>query len=131
MEEELEKTDRTTGLLCWTARTIGVIVALFWIIMIIAAAIAESSSLTFEGFFIAVMVIGNSAGVILSWTNERKGGLITLLFGISFCIFALISAGRNHLLAMLVSGGPFVLVGVLFLIVSRRTQAATESGEGE
>ena len=122
MDIENEQTDRTTGILRWTARTVGVIVALFWIIMIVAAAIAGSSSLTFEGFFIAVMVIGNTAGVILSWTEERRGGIITLLFGIAFCIFALISAGRNHLLAMLVSGGPFIVVGILFLITNSRSK---------
>jgi hypothetical protein len=122
MEKETDITDRTTATLRWTARTIGAIVALFWILITIAAGIAETSGLTLEGFVIAIMVAGTTIGVLTSWINERRGGVITLLFGIAFCTFALISSGHNHALAMLTSGGPFILVGFLFLITDSRSK---------
>lgn len=121
MENEVEKQDRATAIIRWTARTIGSIVALFWVLIAIVAGISETSGLTLEGFIIAIMVTGNTIGVITSWVNERRGGLITLLFGIAFSTFALFSAGHNHALAMLTSGGPFILVGTLLLIAHSRS----------
>ena len=110
MENDIEKKDRMTAILRWTARIIGTIVALFWVLMTIASGIAESSGLTLEGFVIAIMVAGTTIGVFIAWTNEWRGGIISLFLGIAFSTFALISAGRNHVLAMLVTGGPYVVV---------------------
>lgn len=47
---------------------------------------------------------------------------MVLIFGIGFSIFGYFSAGRNQILAALVSGGPFILSRILILLgwVSKR-----------
>jgi succinate dehydrogenase hydrophobic anchor subunit len=122
MDKETEKTDRTTGTLRWMARAIGTIVVLFWLLIAIGYAITEPPSLSLDDIVMAVLVAGTTIGVFISWTNERTGGIITLLFGIAHSTFALIASGHNHALAMLVSGGPFILVGILFLITDSRSK---------
>ena len=122
MENETEKLDRTTAVIRWTARTIGTIVVLFWVLIAIGYGITEPSNLTLDDIVMAVLVAGTTIGVLVSWVQERTGGIITLLFGIAHSIFALIASGHNHLFAMLVSGGPFILVGTLFLITEKRSR---------
>jgi hypothetical protein len=69
----------------------------------------------------AILVLGTTIGILVAWKIERIGGLITLLFGIAHSIFALFASGHNHVLAMLISGGPFIVVGILFLATSARS----------
>jgi len=61
---------------------------------------------------IAVVVIG----VIIAWFREGIGGFITLIGAVALSIFAYISAGHNKIFAMLTSGIPFLIAGILFLI---------------
>jgi len=122
MENETEKPDRTTTAIRWTARTIGTIVVIFWVLIAIGYGITEPSKLALEDMVMAVLVAGTTIGVLLSWANERTGGMITLLFGIAHSTFALIASGHNHVFAMLISGGPFILVGTLFLLAEKRSR---------
>jgi uncharacterized membrane protein YGL010W len=125
MEQRMEKqnagTDRTTAVIRWAARAIGTIVVLFWLLIAVGYGITEPSKMTLDDMIMAVLVAGTTVGVALSWINEKTGGIITLLFGLAHSAYALIEAGHNQGLAMLVSGGPFILVGMLFLLAYKRS----------
>ena len=56
-----------------------------------------------------------SMGVVIAWRREAIGGAIAVIAGVALCIFAYVTAGAREGLAMAVSGGPFLLAGVLFL----------------
>lgn len=121
MENKKEGADRTTAIIRWAARAIGTIVVLFWLLIAVGYGITEPSQMTLDDMIMVVLVAGTTLGLTLSWINEKTGGIITLLFGLAHSTYALVEAGHNQGLAMLISGGPFILVGILFLIAFRRS----------
>ena len=77
-----------------------------------------------EGIAVTILAIANILGVVLAFRRERLGGMVLVATGLAFSIFAIFSAGRNHALAAAVSGGPFIVSGVLFLLASTNPRAA-------
>ncbi len=67
-----------------------------------------------------MFALANIGSVIGALRYARIGGASLVVAGSLFSLFAIITAGRNHWLAALVSGGPFVLSGILFLVADRR-----------
>jgi hypothetical protein len=119
-----------TKILRWIARILGTLIVLFWLIVALAYGTGEPSEQGTEDIIMAILVLGTSIGILLAWKFERIGGIITLLFGIAHSIFALFASGHNHAFAMLISGGPFIVIGILFLIVStlsRKVQISQDS----
>ena len=101
----------------WPARIIGTIIASFWVLSLVASAIAEyGTPITLEGIILAVIVVVNTAGVIIAWRREKIGGIIIVAAAAVLCIFAYITAGHNKIFAMLFSGFPFLISGILFLV---------------
>ena len=49
------------------------------------------------------------------WVFIGIGGALLVLVGVAHGVFALVAAGHNQLVAVAVTGLPFVLVGLLFL----------------
>jgi hypothetical protein len=121
MNNRANRYDRTTKTLRWIARIFGTLIVLLWLIVALAYGTLEPSELGAEDIMMAILVVGTTIGVLLAWKLERIGGIITLLFGIAHSIFALFASGHNHAFAMLISGGPFIVIGILFLIVSARS----------
>jgi succinate dehydrogenase hydrophobic anchor subunit len=121
MNNQTNRYDHTTKTLRWIARISGTLIVLFWLIVAFAYGTGEPSELGAEDIMMAILVVGTTIGVLLAWKLERIGGVITLLFGIAHSIFAIFASGHNHAFAMLISGGPFIVIGILFLIVSARS----------
>ena len=59
------------------------------------------------------------AAVIYAWVDARRGGWAILAIGVAFTIFALVTAGQRHWMAVLGGGVPFLLIGLLFLMGER------------
>jgi hypothetical protein len=85
-----------------------------------------------------VLIVTSILGVLVAWFREGLGGAILLTVGVAHSTFALFAAGHNRGLAMLISGGPFLLIGVLFLAswwragrTGRRQGRAQGTGDGE
>jgi len=101
------------------ARGIGTLAAVFWPLALLASAIAETLGGALagarEGAMLAALVIVAVVGVVIAWRREAIGGAIAVIAGVALCIFAYVTAGFNQGFAMAVSGGPFLLAGVLFL----------------
>lgn len=104
----------------WAARIIGLAATLMWTFVLVASAIDEGiDGFQGEGAILAGLILIAVTGVLTAFFNEEFGGTFTLVAGIALSVFAVVSAGRNHWLAVIVSGVPFVVAGVLFLIGAR------------
>ncbi len=101
----------------WTARVIGSLAGLFWMFSVVAQTIIEfGEPVIWEGYFIGSAVVILSAGVILSWFKEKAGGILLVAASLAFMLFSYLVAGHNKIFAALVSGFPFLVAGILFLI---------------
>jgi DMSO reductase anchor subunit len=98
------------------ARVVGVLAVAMWIMIFVGGLIAENPEpLTTESYLLIALSAGAAVGVAWAFVDEKAGGLITLVVGVAFAVFALVTAGRNAWLAVLFSGGPFILAGAFFL----------------
>jgi hypothetical protein len=102
------------------ARLIASLAAVFWVFSLTASFIGEviSDSFTWspEGAILGGLMIVSVFGVLIAWRRERIGGVILVLCGLALCVFAYVTAGHNKAFAILVSGVPFFVPGVLFLL---------------
>jgi len=114
--------NRTTDrFIRWTARIIGLTASLIWLFILIASLIEEGfGAMVTEGMMLGALVGIAVIGVVVGISNEETGGAIALPAGIALAVFAAVTAGRNHWLAILVSGGPFMISGTLFMLSARR-----------
>ncbi len=98
------------------ARVIGVLAVALWIMIFVGGLLAENPEpLTTEGYLIIALSACGAVGVAWAFVNERTGGIITLIVGVAFSVFALATAGRNAWIAVAFAGGPFLAAGALFL----------------
>jgi hypothetical protein len=100
----------------WTARGISAFVTAFWLLISIAEAIGEPEPWTWQSWMMAGLITSSTLGVIVAWWKEGTGGAIVIACAIAHSTFAAIVAGHNKLLAVLISGGPYLLIGILFLV---------------
>ncbi len=61
-------------------------------------------------------------GVLIAWRRERIGGTVMVIGAIALGTFAYVTAGHNKVFAVLVSGVPFLVPGILFLASWRRSR---------
>ncbi|MBU4314042.1 MAG: hypothetical protein KJ821_04535 [Actinobacteria bacterium] len=117
MDNISNSSDRTAKRIRWAARVIGITAGAFWVISLIASSIAEfGTPVPIEGFILAGLVAINVIGIITAWWKEKIGGIIIVTAAASLCTFSYIEAGHNKILALLISGFPFLISGILFLI---------------
>ena len=114
--------ERTTKRIRRAARGIGAFVAAYCLLMVIGYGFVEREPLTGEGAIMAMLITVSVLGIFIGWRREKVGGIILVICAAAFSTFALFAAGRNHVFAMLVSGGPFLLIGVLFLLAWKRSR---------
>lgn len=108
----------------WAGRVIGLVAAGFLLAIFIGEAIAEALAGGLEpinqadmvaGILIGVLGAIALAGCILSWWRERLAAILLVLTAAGFGIHIGIYAGRNHFLAWLMMGLPYLVAGVLLL----------------
>ena len=108
------------------ARIVGVMGAVLWLVPLVAGLGTTEANQDvdddafWESVGVFVLAIANIGGVALAFFREQVGGGWLLGSGVLFSVFAIVTAGRNHWLAALVSGGPFLAAGVLFLLAAAR-----------
>lgn len=99
---------------------IGSLAGACWLLSLAASFIGEVISNTFtwniEGLMLGALVIASASGVLIAWRREGIGGAILVICGLALSVFAYFSAGHKKLFAILVSGVPFFVTGVLFLL---------------
>jgi hypothetical protein len=113
--------NRTARIIIWTARVLGSVAGTFWALSLIVGTIQEigtpiTTEVMIESIILTGLIAVILAGVIVAWWIEKTGGIIIIVAAAALCIFAYIDAGFNKIFAMLTSGFPFLISGILFLI---------------
>jgi hypothetical protein len=103
------------------ARIIGLIIvslvaALYLFIIVGSLFEGEPLSTDFESLGMAILSILTIVSAVLAWVKIRLGVWFVLTAGILFTIFALLTAGQNHLLAVMAAGGPLLISALLILL---------------
>jgi len=111
--------ERLALVMRWTARVLGTLVGGVYLFVLIVSAFDGSEPLTLEGAILGVLILVAVLGVVMVWWRERQGATILVADGLALGVFALLTAGRNRGLAVLVSGAPFIFAGLL-LLASRK-----------
>ena len=117
MKEKKEQITKKGNNIRKIARIASVIVGGYWAFALSMEAIMLKKMVwNLETTLLVTLVVILLIGVVIAWINEKIGGTVLILAGIGFSVFAYFSAGRNQILAMSVSGVPFIICGILFLI---------------
>jgi hypothetical protein len=122
MTEDKHHDDRSVKILRWLARGVGTLIASMWLFIVIMSILTESTELDTESTIMTILIFSSIFGVIVAWFRELEGGIILLVVAIAHSVFAFIVAGRNKSLAMLISGGPFFVIGSVFIATWWRSE---------
>ena len=123
----------------WAARIIGLLAAVFCLFMLIGEAVDEiltgawettSQANKIQGSLIGVLGAIALAGCIVSWWRERLAAILLVLTAVGFAIHIGLCAGRNHFLAWLMVGFPYLIASVLFFNSWRLSQKTLEEPKG-
>ena len=109
------KQHRLAGGMRLTGRVIGLVAALFLMIMLIGGAVTETEPVEAAGVLLGTIGVTALAGCILSFWRERMAGILLVLVAIGLGIHIGVYAGRNHFLVWLMLGLPYLVAGGLLL----------------
>ena len=82
------------------------------------------------GILIGVLGLIGLAGCIVSWWRGRLASLLLFLTAVGFGIHIGIYAGRNHFLAWLMVGFPYLIASVLLFVSLQFSQRTPGEPEG-
>jgi hypothetical protein len=109
----------------WIARALGAFLACFWLFILIISLVQGEVFLDRESIIMMSLIAISIAGVAIAWWNDLLGGWLLLIVGTVYSVFAYLAAGHNKGLAMLVSGAPVLITGILFLASAQRSKASS------
>lgn len=111
--------ERATKWMRWIGRGLGSLAGLFCLLIGIAEVIwphtPPSPEASQQGAMLAGLVITTVLGVLIAWWREGIGGTVVVIGAVALGTFAYVTAGHNKVWAMLITGGPFLVAGILFL----------------
>ena len=118
----LEETDlgnhRTdlTKFLRWAGRTIASIAAIWFLAMLIGAAITEGTGpITMESGTLVLFGVIAVAGGILSWWKDAISGILLFLTSVGLGIHISCYAGHSHFFAWTLIGLPYLIASILMM----------------
>jgi len=100
------------------ARILGIVASVYWSVPVLGG-IFSREPFTLEGVILFVLVLTAILGFVISWHHVKLGATVMIVSATVLSVFAYITAGRNKLFAVLVSGIPFLISGVMLLISSK------------
>ena len=115
--------NKTNKILRWAARVLGSLIAFFWFFIVIVNLITEPAlPHDPESIIMTALIFCSVIGVVIAWFYEIPGGIVLLVIAFAHSINAVITAGHNKGLAVLIAGGPFLVIGILFILSGRDSQ---------
>jgi hypothetical protein len=114
----------------WIARGTGSSVAAFWLLMGVLSGIIEPGPWSLESAIMAGLIVTSALAVLVAWWREGIGGTMVVVCAVAHSVFAYVASGHNRGLAMLISGGPFLVIGILFLASWWRSRGARTPESG-
>ena len=101
----------------WAARTLGTLLAVIWLFIMISESIMEAGEpIIWQSYVMGSAAVILIAGVVLGWFREKAGGILLVIAGLAFAIWSYFEAGHNEWFAFLISGFPYFVTGILFLV---------------
>ena len=99
-------------------RFIGLVASVFILIFIIGETASDIGNdgwrvVSADGILLGILMLAALAGCTLSWWRERLATVILLLVSIGLGIHIAFYAGRNHFLAWMMVGFPFLFTAAL------------------
>ncbi|MFC2062739.1 hypothetical protein ACFLS8_02185, partial [Chloroflexota bacterium] len=106
--------NRAAPLMRWVARIIGLLAAGFLLAMLIGSASTEflteaPGEIGVAGILLGLIGVVALAGCIVSWWRDRLAGVLLILAAIGLAAHIGVYAGRNHFLAWLMIGLPYLV----------------------
>ena len=95
---------------------VTVVAAIYGFIFVGSFFEGSTGPLNWESIGMAVLSSLAILSAVVSWFRLRIGAWMTLGVGVLFTIFALVTAGGMHLIAVMASGFPLLLGGGLMLL---------------
>lgn len=108
----------------WAARIIGLVMGVFCLVFLIGEAVSEfldegREAMEAAGILLGVLLGLALLGTVVSWWRERLASVLLAAASIGLGIHIAVYAGRNHFLAWLMVGLPYLVASILLLISSR------------
>jgi hypothetical protein len=112
-----------------TARVVGLLLAGGFLLTLIIEGIDTGlEAIELDGILLIVLTAVALAGTILSWWWEWLAGILLVLASAGLGAHIAVYAGRNHFLAWLMMGLPYLAAGGLFLASWRLMRVETKGG---
>ena len=121
-----DRANRTAKPVRWIARITGSLVAAFWLFIGIVSGIGEPAPWPLESAILAALIIVSALGVLIAWWREGLGGLVIIGCAVANSVFAFFAAGHSRGMAILIAGGPWLVVGSLFLASWHRSRRSAD-----
>jgi hypothetical protein len=124
----ITKSNRPSVLINWVARITGLIVLVFFLVLLVGETITtiqeEGFKFDVESLYIILPIVIALAGYILGWWHKIIGGSLLILVSIIFGILIPLAARQHQgsaydyrsLEGWLIIGLPFLVIGALLLI---------------
>lgn len=104
----------------WIARIISSLAAAFWLLILIDILLCDllvgCVSVTWDMALLLFLVVASVASVAIAWRWENIGGPVLIFWGLAFTAIAYVTSRPHQAFSMLVTGVPFLIAGLLFLV---------------
>jgi hypothetical protein len=127
VDDSRDKAERTTRLLTLAARALSSGVAAFWLYVGIGYAIKSHTQWSLQALGMTVLIAGTAGCAVFAYSSAGLGGLLMLLCGATHGITTYWTAESGKLPSAVITGGPFILAGLLFLSSWSRSRGGAEA----
>ncbi len=117
-------------MLRWAGLSVGLIASLAWGFALADRYFGLLGSRTMHDVAAVTLVAVNFIAWFVAQQDGRGSQLAAIAAGIAFSAFAAATADSWHLVAALLSGGPFIAAGTLLLVADSLDGAGEDDGEG-
>jgi hypothetical protein len=112
----------------WLGRIVGTTTVVFWLVVGLLSATLRGDPWTAETSLLTALIVAAAASMALAWPHPLLGGTLCMMVGVLFGVFAYVTSGHNHWLAVLISGVPLLVAGALLVWDARRRSHVPNGG---